>query len=848
MRMRWLCGWLMLTGVAQAKVGNWCPSGTCDIAHPQIVNVFWDKNEATWNQDIAAIDKTATVQRIDTALQAIVKSVYLDELAQYSVTGAVILPPIVDTTCRALPDSIDAAISLVPGSLGNPLPLGEPVGYYADCLLAHHPEIDRSRAILNIFLPPQVKPLAGGHFCTGHGTAGHNQYGPASNVAIAVIPTATDCFDKNQPASITTIVARTTHEMVEAATDPNPHSPTGWDEIADPCEDAGNYTSPFLWAEIHGYWSNKANGCISALEDAVPQKPQIDKATACGNAGSVRFELDGTFSQPPWDLQSSGHGGDRTIFLNAKVSGTHNWSAGNFLNVPPDPVGLGKIDWKVDSHGKGSVIIHGFDNRYGSALSPGFAEIAPGDSVELSIWSTASGQLAKTKVPIPKASAIDPFQVTALSSPFVIVGAPARLSGRVIAPGNCGMAGVNVSFAASDGPSAFPASWMPVAEDGSFFTSYTPSGLAGTHTVQVTQPVAASLAVPVHPAVKSVDRPLVSVLGGDPVVITGDGFTVPASVQIVQAGHALAGSGVTVSDVHTIHFLTPAAPSSGSATITVSSAGLAGLPLDFEYFTPLVPVLRLVPQSCALGTTTATVEVDVYQPSGDVASGTVTLTAQKPILLDDNLHPVTSLTVPPQTVVRISGGGTLDAVSSLAPTQHAGLVIPASSPPQCVSGSHYYAVGAAFVGAPVQSAVLQAVLGSDGKSLTWTQPGGSASAWLRAGGIAGSALARARSQTVRAVGTVELRRMATRATLLAAGPGNRVELMEPALELASPPPHASLTVALPVGRPPASLRLLRRAPDGAWSVVPASLTDHDGNARLTATISQPGLYALGQLE
>jgi len=52
------CRWMFLAcclfsffalSLQSVAVSNFCPSGTCDIAHPIYVNVYWDTSVQQWN-------------------------------------------------------------------------------------------------------------------------------------------------------------------------------------------------------------------------------------------------------------------------------------------------------------------------------------------------------------------------------------------------------------------------------------------------------------------------------------------------------------------------------------------------------------------------------------------------------------------------------------------------------------------------------------------------------------------------------------------------------------------------------------------------------------------------------
>src|SRR5262249_61033267 len=109
------------------------------------------------------------------------------------------------------------------GSPARPATLDKPLSNLStlvNCLLALYPALKKDNTILNVFVPPQSMQVQG--ICQGEGErAEHGQYGTA--VGVTFIPTAKACG-----TSIASLFAALTHEMVEATTDPNPPSPTGW--------------------------------------------------------------------------------------------------------------------------------------------------------------------------------------------------------------------------------------------------------------------------------------------------------------------------------------------------------------------------------------------------------------------------------------------------------------------------------------------------------------------------------------------------------------------------------------------------------------------------------------------
>ncbi|MGH7869626.1 MAG: hypothetical protein ACREP9_18860, partial [Candidatus Dormibacteraceae bacterium] len=86
---------------AEVGLGNWCPQGTCDIATPNVINVYWDSSLAQWDTDVRAAPPVGgaigtgngtgfgsfqmTHANIDFLTQSLIHSEYFKLLQQYSV-------------------------------------------------------------------------------------------------------------------------------------------------------------------------------------------------------------------------------------------------------------------------------------------------------------------------------------------------------------------------------------------------------------------------------------------------------------------------------------------------------------------------------------------------------------------------------------------------------------------------------------------------------------------------------------------------------------------------------------------------------------------------------------------
>src|SRR5262249_18363838 len=134
----------------------------------------------------------------------------------------------------------------------------------------------------------------------GDEAAEHGQYGTA--VGVLFIPTNKACG-----GSLSAIFGSVTHEMIEATTDPNPPSPTGWkvgttgdfygQEIADVCQTLKFSDKGFLFGGVANGWSNAANTCVVGFTITAPS---LTTASACGTGQNMLMTLTGAFAGVPW--------------------------------------------------------------------------------------------------------------------------------------------------------------------------------------------------------------------------------------------------------------------------------------------------------------------------------------------------------------------------------------------------------------------------------------------------------------------------------------------------------------------------------------------------------------------
>lgn len=606
-------------------LGNFCPNGTCDITNPNFVNVYWDSSLAQWDADVAANTTDMAHDHLDHLTEALVHSEYFvntsmfgdGALNQYSVTGATFGGSIAAGGCLAAASTLDKARSDLP-TLVN-------------CILAAHPSLKADNTILNVFVPPQSMQVQG--ICQGEGErAEHGQYGTA--VGVTFLPTAKACGD------LSGLFSAVTHEMVEATTDPNPPSPTGWkdgspgdfygQEAGDLCEKTKTASVGFLFSSVSTYWSDLSAKCSSGFPLSVPN---VSKATACGAGQNMTFTLTGFFGPTPWDLASKKFG-TQTLYLNLLVKhGGKIWEAGNFEGLPnkdwnggkPDVVHFGAsgVNWSANT-----ITVSGFDNNYGKTMANGaVAKVSPGDQIILNLAMQESGQfLATSAVTAPSASQILNLAVTPTGGdPWVFVNKQADVSGTVADAGNCAVESQLVSLFGYQG-AVNPGS-AGTSATGEFQSTYFAPGVAGTQKVQANlannNSVTASVPVPVHPILNSVTPNLGPVAGGQSATLAGDGFD-PGNTTAAFGG---AAAQVGTVSLNTIQAVTPHSPlgGDGDGTVDVIATvnGLDSQGVPYQYILPGKPYISFKSTGCK----THYIVVTVYDDNAKPVSVPIQLTA-----------------------------------------------------------------------------------------------------------------------------------------------------------------------------------------------------------------------------
>jgi hypothetical protein len=521
-----LCSPAMADGV-----GNFCPplitNGTCVIDNPVYTNVFWDTSAAQWNIDNGNAGETQLV--LDAILQALVNSAYFSQLAQYKVYSARMAPGITPN-CGPAPATMDAFDN---DTVAN---------NFMACLLAEFPAFNNGNTVLNIFLPSTT---GGGNWCANR-SANHHMYG-SPGVAVTILPTNSNCN-----GSFARLLEVMSHEMVEAATDPNPDSPTGYrdkdigsggNEIADLCSPiSGSAVFPFLGvgpsfagATIQGgvtngqgtgltqYWSDNANNCVIPFDMTPPTintNPQV-----CGWGKNTHITLSGILGPRPWDLISNQFNG-QTLYVQASIAhGNNTWSAGNTV-LGGDIVGFGSVNWTPGT--PDTITIVGFNSNYGSNnWVVGF-----GDSINVTVFSPINGQPSSVAVNSPTPAEIV-FDTVNLHP---IAGSTSHILGQVLDSSNCVVGGVTVALSANKG--SLGASGTILTDDsGSFATTFT-DPVAGPVTLTAnslfvhagSQP--AELSFKVYPSLTSLSSNSGPVTGGQTLTIKGFGFDVLSDTTV----------------------------------------------------------------------------------------------------------------------------------------------------------------------------------------------------------------------------------------------------------------------------------------------------------------------------
>jgi len=255
-----------------------------------------------------------TQAQIDAFTSALVRSSYFSQLTQYGVTSVSMQPSVTIGACGTLPANVDDAIANI-----DALVL---------CALTHAEVVASDQVIINVFLPPQVVNTGFCNVVNGLKAVGiHGHSDPFASPLWTILPTTSACN-----GSLTSLLTTMTHEIVEAATDPEPQALSGWKVAADgEIGDLCSTSTPLVFGVATTYWSNSAAACVSGFATATA--PVVTSSSVCGTGRDMRFVLNGSFGPAPWDLASNQFAA-QSLYLRATISGPAGpgfspWTAGN---------------------------------------------------------------------------------------------------------------------------------------------------------------------------------------------------------------------------------------------------------------------------------------------------------------------------------------------------------------------------------------------------------------------------------------------------------------------------------------------------------------------------------------
>jgi hypothetical protein len=655
-------------------VGNFCLGGPCIPSQETIINLYWDSSVSAWDTHAG---KGLTVGEIDAFTGALLNSTYFLQLKQYHVDQILMGPTLTAGDCSATPSAaaqpanVDAAIN------GG-------INALITCIAQTNPTLKRvSSAIINVFLPPQVlntgfcNPQPGGHF------DGYHDATSFGNLSWTIIPTVPACnkgFDE--------VTAALSHEMVEAATDPLPQSPSGWkvfplgrnggDEIADLCEGVKPQSfTPFLGGRAALYWSNSDNACVEGF--VMTSAPSISNASVCGSGRSMQITLRGSFGPPPWDVTSNTEG-NLSLYIRARIApptSAHRlwWNAGSPLGAslnplePPQPVGFAKVTWTQGTGpgGVDEIKISGFDASYGG-VSGRF--IRPGDNITITVVDPDNGVTASTTVISPDVATVQYFSI----APDLVAGAMGSISGVALDGAGCP---VETTINATGGT----VSSMITSADGSFSADFAAPDVAGSVTINLTDlkgTVIASGTTHIHPRLDSLVQPLGDSKGGQTTVLNGLGFDTTAT-QVTFGGSAATVKSVAA-DHTSMTLTTPQSPlpkstlnpsGAGAVSVLATVHGVVSSPIQYDYVDTGAPVIEFVdaagnPQesgTCHIGH----IRVQILNPDGTPRTGAALLSADYPAFWVPTSSAgslgrwVTSITAGLGDVVTLLNGGPVTA-------------------------------------------------------------------------------------------------------------------------------------------------------------------------------------------
>ena len=867
------------TGPA-AALSDFCLEGGsyCDIQHPVYVNVYWDTSEAQWNADVGLGDPNLqipgiTVARVDLITVAMCRSNYFGGLNQYGVIGCDVHPSFFVTGegCGAPPPDLDTARSMIAAGIQNPI----------GCLVAKHPELAAGNVILNVLLPPQV--AKSGDFCSPFGfhdvtsppfgglTSGLTG-NPTPTFYYTFVPTVAGCND-----NVAKVAAVLSHEMVEAATDPDPGGLSGWKtigengEIADSC---GGAATNFLYVRLSDYFSRDNGGCMTFLTGAPVSNfaPQFDSVIPCGSGMNSKITIKGHFDPRPWDLAP---GGKQTLFLQGVVTdatGANKFKVGGFAqNFPPDSVSFSSIQWTTSAIGnENTIVANGF-------VGDANTKVAAGDHINITVSSPMTGQPVSLTGDVPSAHGVQDFNVGLWPDPPppYFVGRKITVFGKLMDTAGCPMGDASFTLSSTSDPASALSPWYPTTyEDGRFIADYTPTGPAGTHHVAITSPVSEVRAVAVHPIAEDLSASLGPVAGGQNVKLSGVGFDPAVANNLIRfryQGSVAQATNLAVSgDGKSATFTTPHSPlggdGTGMATVVIVVNGQDSLALPYQYFIPNKPILSFSVDCIAKSLSKRNMKVDAYAADGSTAAETINLSASYPAFANNNGANVSSLTVSPGDVVTVNGDGPFKAAASVNANLSVSEGFPVDAPVfGCVDPAAKYVIKVIDYipsGDPVETVTLPSVVDKGAQNVAVTTAN---AAWttgptaVRATGVLvlqnpGQAAAAAPKVDVRSLGSRDLSSLNEKnmtGFVRAGSSSTRLQILGPNLSIASPGNAGTLSGTVSFALPPSvrasDYAIVYSGQDGkAWLETASSSSNIQQRASLSVPFAGAGTYALAQ--
>jgi hypothetical protein len=782
-------------GVARAddlpSFHNLCNGGGV-IHHPKFINVYWGITQNSYDPSLAVTEPADTTDRIDAFLGALVHSQYFQGVEQYNIEPPFTMGPSIFITPATCPVPI-------PQTVGDQHNDGKEAHGLADalatCILSQHHEIDPDHTILNLILPSSTQPITTEGWCPGKANADHGWY---SGITMTFIPTNSSCS-----GSFNGLMQGMTHEMVEAAT--HPRLLCGWvvtaplfaagitffgEEAGDICNggtvmwpagpDHINFMNATLGTTAATYWSNKNTGCITGITAAAPTViPQ--SVSVIGSGKLMRFQVTGQLDGQPWDLAANQHGnggGMGTLYVNATISGSHHWSAGNFFRNPrEDLVGFRQIAYSK-AGGSDVLTVDSFDSFYENYNGGGPSSsksVAPGDKITFTITGQRSGQSITVDFTAPAATSAANFAVVPpFGSPngWVFFNDGSKVQGNFVDVSGGPIEGVRAVLKTSAGQSTADA-----ADSFGAFSTKLVTAAAGKQTVDMLSPVKVGLQVDVHPNADSLSADAGDAAGGQPVTLYGSGFAAGNTSVFFTCG-LFTGAGAAATNVQVLakgtqlKFLTPPAPCGPVAVAVFVLVGDAiSLPLSYLYVVPDQPILVLNPVCPPIhsnGMLLNDLLVEAYQANGTKSTEQIQLSSPYAAYAGG----ATTIQIAANTTTSLLGVGPVTAQPVNKPTLKVTqtFVQPPAEPCTWPKIDHLVTIQFPGGGGPVESTVVKPVVQEKFGIAGWLMPAVARGSYAGEVQLSTPEAARlAPTVSVRALGTADLARLITQHPFVLSG-------------------------------------------------------------------------------